>query len=490
MAAPNQKSSKSSHFFPKPLLTAVSAALPATNNHEQHATTTQHPSVWSAGPIYTKAHQSISRLQPLRLEVCVVRHQFAELCAACDLRLARALCALLLLWACFSVLQIAAISGAIVLVSGSDSCEDLARKCLSLPEHILLRLQTLRMCQNATTVRFPAKRSPPVLERIARTAALHCHIQIFIKSPSGETIALDVERTDTIGTIKARMEGPSEQQRLIFGGRQLEDSQTVESYNIQQYNTLRLCGQLLGGEACSSSGEGHEEKVLSRGPDAQRRAVSELDSLCQGEYSVVQQDGVRHVALLFTHPQWTHNLYVEWNRDDQAPGSKWTKGQALVHDKLANSRDDIKKTVCLGTFGTALSYDEVHDVLQTVVKLTKLSGYSIFGSGLFGRNFANWKLPDGASIIAESGNCLHLYRYAKDQIRAMGKAPCEWLPNIAKLSDGRRVGSQTGNCRTFCWQVLCHLYAHSGSGPVKLGYSLILRREEEGWQFLGGYAWR
>ena len=71
--------------------------------------------------------------------------QFAELCAACDLcmRLAGALCALLLLWACFSVLQIAAISGAIVLISGSDSCEDLARKCLSLPEHILLRIYQL-----------------------------------------------------------------------------------------------------------------------------------------------------------------------------------------------------------------------------------------------------------------------------------------------------------------------------------------------------------
>ena len=75
--------------------------------------------------------------------------------------------------------------------------------------------------------------------------------QIFVKNLLGKSVALDVQATDTVQTVKQKLQDkegiPADQQRLVYTTKELDPTRTLADYNIQRDATLHLVLRLRGG---------------------------------------------------------------------------------------------------------------------------------------------------------------------------------------------------------------------------------------------------
>ena len=91
--------------------------------------------------------------------------------------------------------------------------------------------------------------APTVQERTesvqtVNDTAAQATYQVFVRTLTGKNITLTVSSTDTVLSLKKQVENqesiPTDQQQLIFAGKQLEDDKTLGEYNIQKAATIHL----------------------------------------------------------------------------------------------------------------------------------------------------------------------------------------------------------------------------------------------------------
>lgn len=75
-------------------------------------------------------------------------------------------------------------------------------------------------------------------------------MQIVVRTPSHTSITLEVEQSDSIENVKAKVQDktdlPPDQQHLLFGGQYLEDGRTLSDYNIQRDGVITLVTDRFG----------------------------------------------------------------------------------------------------------------------------------------------------------------------------------------------------------------------------------------------------